>query len=337
MLIHNFSLSTLNTKHLIYFFECHEAPFHVLGETKIVKWEHGIINGYDLGRIAKAIGGIRLTLFEKAYGLASLENDKPVAYRLDWNHNCNGGDIDHNRKVVMSTPQQTSDYPTDCPHKRKRSGKEINANKRYLGQPNGSLSGHTSISEALSKRKGEGMQKCVAAVKDFKPAKTVRKNINTAIKSLGCFPNEIAADKIKDEEFFCKILFKSKLVVDQVKVTASPSIIAMTDLESELNSLYNLPNVGFIILPSKKSSTFADARQKILLDFDDDCLPSSAKWKFYTPHLGPINLKQETNLGAMLYFLQRTTQKYDCGNGTCLNLLRVIICEVTPRNMTVSF
>ena len=91
------------------------------------------------------------------------------------------------------------------------------------------------------------------------------------------FPNEIAADKIKDEEFFCKILFKSKLVVDQVKVTASPSIIAMTDLESELNSLYNLPNVGFIILPSKKSSTFADARQKILLDFDDDCLPSSVK------------------------------------------------------------
>ena len=41
--------------------------------------------------------------------------------------------------------------------------------------------------------------------------------------------------------------------------------------------------------------------------------------------------------GGDAYFLQRTTQKYDCGNGTCLNPLRVIICEVTPRNMTVSF
>uniref|UniRef100_A0A7S4JZN6 PHD-type domain-containing protein n=1 Tax=Odontella aurita TaxID=265563 RepID=A0A7S4JZN6_9STRA len=48
--------NNLGKKHLVYFFECHDAPFTVLGNSKLISWEDGILEEYDLGRTARASG-----------------------------------------------------------------------------------------------------------------------------------------------------------------------------------------------------------------------------------------------------------------------------------------
>lgn len=61
-------------------------------------------------------------------------------------------------------------------------------------------------------------------------------------------------------------------------------------------------NIGFIKMPNR-SCTFADARDIMMrdLDQDEDCLPS--KFKFFVPNLGPMSIKQEHKFGPMLDFL----------------------------------
>lgn len=76
----------LGRKHLIYFFECNEAPFTVLGDNRLTKWDDGYIEEYDLGKVAKSGGRNRYTHFERAVQLAQLEIGLPVEMRMDWNH-----------------------------------------------------------------------------------------------------------------------------------------------------------------------------------------------------------------------------------------------------------
>mmetsp|Transcript_10791 Transcript_10791/g.19857 ORF Transcript_10791/g.19857 Transcript_10791/m.19857 type:complete len:233 (-) Transcript_10791:2081-2779(-) len=40
----------LGKKHLVYFFECHDAPFTVLTSSKITKWEDGLTDDFHLGK-----------------------------------------------------------------------------------------------------------------------------------------------------------------------------------------------------------------------------------------------------------------------------------------------
>jgi len=99
------ALKNLGKKHLVYFFECHEAPFSVLVDSKIQGWEDGLLEEYDLGKVAKAAGKARSLAFEQALQAALMENDKPIEYRLDWNH---GGEsnFDHVKKAALSAREQ---------------------------------------------------------------------------------------------------------------------------------------------------------------------------------------------------------------------------------------
>jgi len=76
----------LGKKHLLYFFECPDTPFTVLGDNRLVQWEDGFLEEYDLGKIAKAGGRNRFTSFERALQVAQLEHGKPIEMRMDWNH-----------------------------------------------------------------------------------------------------------------------------------------------------------------------------------------------------------------------------------------------------------
>lgn len=76
----------LGKRHLIYFFECNEAPFTVLGDNRLTKWEDGFIEEYDLGKVAKSGGKNRWTHFERALHVAQLEHGRPIELRMDWNH-----------------------------------------------------------------------------------------------------------------------------------------------------------------------------------------------------------------------------------------------------------
>lgn len=73
-------------RHLVYFFECHSAPFTVCRADKITKWEEGIANGFTAGKIARAASMQRSVDFDKAYASALCERLKPIDQRMDFNH-----------------------------------------------------------------------------------------------------------------------------------------------------------------------------------------------------------------------------------------------------------
>ena len=76
----------LGKRHLIYFFECNDAPFTVLPSSRLTKWEAGFIEEYDLGKTAKSGNKNKAMLFDKALSIAQLENERPIEMRMDWNH-----------------------------------------------------------------------------------------------------------------------------------------------------------------------------------------------------------------------------------------------------------
>jgi hypothetical protein len=76
----------LGKRHLIYFFECNDAPFTVLGDSRLTKWEDGFLEEYDLGKTAKSGNKSKAVLFDKALSLAQMENERPIEMRMDWNH-----------------------------------------------------------------------------------------------------------------------------------------------------------------------------------------------------------------------------------------------------------
>mmetsp|Transcript_10226 Transcript_10226/g.19152 ORF Transcript_10226/g.19152 Transcript_10226/m.19152 type:complete len:190 (-) Transcript_10226:1437-2006(-) len=80
------ALKNIGKKHLVYFFGCSDTPFTVLPDNKCLSWEEGLLEEHDLGKAARAMGKARIMMFEWALQAATAENDKPIEYRLDWNH-----------------------------------------------------------------------------------------------------------------------------------------------------------------------------------------------------------------------------------------------------------
>jgi hypothetical protein len=76
----------LGKRHLVYFFECHDAPFSCVVDAKLATWEDGLLEDYHMGKTAKASGRARMRLFQQAMQAASLEMGKPVELRMEFNH-----------------------------------------------------------------------------------------------------------------------------------------------------------------------------------------------------------------------------------------------------------
>lgn len=80
------SIKNLGKKHLVYFFECAEAPFEMLADHKILSWEQGLLEDCHLGKSARSTSKARLSEFRCAMHAASIEENKARDRRLDWNH-----------------------------------------------------------------------------------------------------------------------------------------------------------------------------------------------------------------------------------------------------------
>ena len=76
----------LGKRHLVYFFECHDAPFSCVIDSKLAKWENGLLEDHHMGKTAKASGRARIRLFQQAMQAASIEMGKPVELRMEFNH-----------------------------------------------------------------------------------------------------------------------------------------------------------------------------------------------------------------------------------------------------------
>jgi len=73
----------LGQKHLVYFFECHDAPFMALEEdVEIVGWEEGMVRGYDKERTGKKSKIAKSFNLAVRTALDELSNDKSAEERL---------------------------------------------------------------------------------------------------------------------------------------------------------------------------------------------------------------------------------------------------------------
>ena len=75
----------LGKKHLVYFFECVEAPFEILPDSKIMAWEQGLVEDCHLGKSLRA-SSKRFLNFKSAVHAATIEETRPLETRMDWNH-----------------------------------------------------------------------------------------------------------------------------------------------------------------------------------------------------------------------------------------------------------
>lgn len=76
----------LGRRHLVYFFQCHEAPFAVLPDNKILEWNEGLLENCHLGKVARHAGKNRSVMYEEALKVAIVELGKAIDNRMDWNH-----------------------------------------------------------------------------------------------------------------------------------------------------------------------------------------------------------------------------------------------------------
>jgi hypothetical protein len=90
----------LGRKHLVFFLECLMAPFSVLGDARLVRWESGLAEDYHLGKAAHAHSKVRGMAFRQALHIACLEEGKPAGTRMAWNNL--GDDVPLDKRAPMS-------------------------------------------------------------------------------------------------------------------------------------------------------------------------------------------------------------------------------------------
>ena len=335
------ALKNIGKKHLVYFFAC-DAPFTVLLDTKCMSWEMGMLEEYDLGKTAKAMGKTREWMFEWALQAAIAENDKPIECRLDWNHEEDSTVVTGKPPVNVNKPSRNSTGSAGGKRSpgnngsstKKKAKKDKNeksgsssSTKEYndVGEPVKIMSSLSSSSTSISpsnpmvptrrsnrerkpSRSFELAETTVTSPIELLSTNTPKKSSLTTINiKIPKSPASLSHNE-EDTVFFCKVCRNDEVV---------------SFANDDCNAFDSSLNVGFVTLPSSKLSTFADARSIMKRDLDEDCLPS--KWKFYVPNLGPLSRKQETRCGPMLIFLKNATNTVQFGDGSSRNPLKVAI------------
>jgi hypothetical protein len=82
-------------------------------------------------------------------------------------------------------------------------------------------------------------------------------------------------------------------------------------------------SIGFFILKSRATSTFADARQAMV----DEGVPITMNNRFFVPNLGaPMSVKQESSFGPMVPFLEMCAPD-TIGNGNFASPVKIFLVE----------
>ena len=278
-------------KHLVYFFECHEAPFAVMGDSKLCQWEEGLMEEYNLGKTARSTGKNRGTIFERALQAALIEVSKPTDQRMEWNH--------QNPPLVLSPPRPAA---------------TVLAGRKRASSASGSDVGTTATSAGFNPKKPRNTKTASPQGRGSSPNRANAEKFLTS-----CSKPLLGQQATESTELYCKVL---KWCGGEKKGSTT------TDVGSEnimITPSHLVMSVGFVSLPSssRASATFADIRKTIESELDASTLPP--QWQFYVPKLGPVSAKQEDSRGPVLTFLQSTTTDRRLGDGTIGNPLRIFI------------
>lgn len=265
----------LGKKHLVFFFECHSAPFAAITESKIVGWEDGLTEDYHKGKTALSAGKVRGEQFKAAFQVAIVELGKPIDMRLDWNHETTHqeGELPSPRRVSVaaSAKKRRGSHSHEKDRKRKKRRREIPDD--YMPVPF-----------------------------ELTPMAASRANLLHTMHLQSSTANQV--EPPESAHVYCKILRR----VD-----------------------HNDVHVGFIRLKDPQNATFADARATAERELDPDVLPDNF-WRFYIPTLGPMSIRQETEFGPMLQFIQ-TTCGDNLGSGMVNFPLKLIILDESQARL----
>ena len=275
----------LGKKHLIYFFECHDAPFTVLGDNKICSWMTGYHEEYDLGRTAKSVSKNRGLLFEKALMVANLEFEKPLELRLDWNHQ--DEDLVIKGRTRISTQQRELEKKNDIEIKRRQH------NNRNIEKSNFEFEDLRS-----SRRRRRG----VSYSPSLTSTPSIRIGMNRPRRGTRGKPQSIAVETEEEAQALAEALQLSVVEEEQRKLESSmskgietnniptsdkiekskPSITKLTRknfdaalsiFSSKDTELVNNKNIFFckiFLRKSMKAINFIEAHENC--DFDEKCL-----------------------------------------------------------------
>ena len=146
----------LGKRHLIYFFECNEAPFTVLGDNRLTKWDDGFLEEYDLGKVAKSGGKSRFNNFERAMHVAQLEHGRPIDMRMDWNH--------QDSEILKKITKQKLNSSSSPEYQHKKSKPSPNLLVNETSDPRTSTLNRTNLNMAINSLKHHGIQGGATAI-----------------------------------------------------------------------------------------------------------------------------------------------------------------------------
>ncbi len=296
----------LGKRHLVYFFECHNAPFAVLNNARLIKWDDGLVEDYHLGRTARAVGKARGLQFAQALQAAIIEYGKPIEQRLEWNHTSDMVQLlPSPRKSALAAHKSTE-------HKKRQRSGSTTAGATTEDKSSVETDDSEIIHDNRPSKRSVGFALTASAESASNPfAVLSREKLEDAIRALKTANAANQIEMNEDGELYCSVVKKKS----GVSVTTD-------EYEETIGE-----TIGFIRLASRKTSTFADAREGIMNDLDLDYIPANGNWKFFVPVLGPVSSKQERSLGPVLSFLQQTTSDARLGEGTIRRPLKLVIIE----------
>lgn len=355
----------LGKKHLVYFFECHDGPFTVLSSNRLVKWEDGLMEEFDIGKTSKGIGKVRYKAFQKALMLARIELDKPKDMRMysycpkltppkkeqptpNLDETLKKKQVADGKTDSDSNQNLSEDYETTtrAGNTYKRSCRTTSRIASYLCTE--------SLDEKKALARAIHLSACEAKLKN---------NDQTFI-----YDNEESSTtqnkKFKlDNEIFLQILImnhdgqpssshdNSDHPTSNTNTTDNTSTTGAVDqsavpntVQSSSNPIMNPTNnpnnatiIGFIPISISNYSalTFSNARTILQTELDEDMLPNN--WKFYIPALGPLSIKQEEK-NRLLDFISSISTSTTGGNtaviGSKFSPFQIFImncCNITAQ------
>ena len=263
----------LRSKHLCYFYQCEESPFSILTPKKIKDWIEGLAEDFHLGKAAKSHGKQRYNSFLRAMEVACLELEKPVRERLEWEHTTSAAvaEQQHPQRMLSPSPnKRTSDLPEEAAAAKKK-------HKRSASKSS-ECSGRTGAANNDLPTSNRGVEQVTVG----RPTRSRSGSSSSQALYSGVVPD--------DSELVCTIKY----------LDSAAAGLLLSGISG--HSMPESKSVGFIVLKSRQTSTFRDARAAIDDELMGDSLPAKLKWRFYVPRLGPVALKQE----AILVMIQFT-------------------------------
>lgn len=300
----------IGKKLLVYFLQCDETPFDLLTDNKIMSWEEGMAEDFYLGKTAKAAGRHRFARFLEALQAATIEESKPVELRLDFSRSTPG------QPQLLPSPVKINSVRSrqqggSKKNRKKRSRQDSNAasgNSKQARRENSTPADGDTVDEADDNNEEE------VENEDDHPIQSLSR-INYSSSSLA---DSVASSTQKGRQ---KV---NPTSADQDRnVNDSGDSALFCQVYRLADSSQPGVCVGFVELPSRENSTFAEARLKIEEVIEPQYLFED--WRFLHPKLGPVSMLLEKKVGPMLAYLNKGSRGSDKADGTIEDPVRVSV------------